>query len=198
MSDWYRQIEWNDEIAQAFFSCLERARNKAQYLNIQAYTLLASHPAVAAELCRKVLTLDTPDQHARAGLYLGTALAASGDIDGAIAALEDAIETERNHPMHRTGAYMDQALLVAVSKRSDMYDRVRTRLEEHHALPLDEQMPAVLIATSLIGAERSDDVGPTAAAALAALDTMEPGDSELPSFLNFRDIRNRLVTIAEG
>ena len=147
MSDWFRNSQWNEEIAATFEARLSRARQKAEYLNIQGYSLLATQPAVAAELLRRAIALDNPGQTARACLYLGTALAVAGDLDGAIAALEGAIEAEQRHPMHRTAAYLDQALLIALAQRSDLYDLALKRIDS-------EQDPAVRRSTSF-GANRT-------------------------------------------
>src|SRR3989337_3519878 len=92
MNDWFRNAEWNEEIAAAFEARLSRARQKAEYLNIQGYMLLATLPAIAGELLRRAIALDDPGQTARACLYLGTALAGTGDLDSAIAALEAGME----------------------------------------------------------------------------------------------------------
>lgn len=197
MTDWFRQTEWNEATEAAFFARLGRSRDKGQYLNIQAYTLLASHPDVAAKLCRHAIMLEAPGQSARAGLYLGTALAVSGDVDGAIEALEHAIAAERADPMFATGAHLDQALLVAVHKRSDLFHQVRERLADQHALPLGEQPLTAQISLALIGAELGEEVGEVADAAFMALSEYEPHDSELPGHLDVEAIRIRLAELSK-
>ena len=69
MGDWFRNTRWDDEIAATFEARLSRARQKAGYLTIQGYTLLAHAPFVAAGLLRRAiapvsythLTLPTSD-----------------------------------------------------------------------------------------------------------------------------------------
>lgn len=197
MAEWFRNTHWNDEIAAAFDARLGRARDKAQYLNIQAYTLLATHPPVAAALCRRTLALNDPAQTARAGLYLGTALAVEGDFDGAIDALEASIASERRHPMHRTGAYADQALLVAWAKRSDLYETVLSRLEERHGGQSDELPISALIAKSLIQGERGEADKDLATAALSALEELDWEPSVIPTYLSIDLIKGRLRSICE-
>lgn len=196
MVQWFRNTDWNDEIESAFDARLGRARGKAQYLNIQAHTLLATHPRVAANLCCRVLALDEPSQTARAGLYLGTALAVQGDFDGAISALEAAIEAERREPMHRTAAYLDQALLVALAKRYDMYDTALKRLEYERSLPVREQPITALIALALIGSERGENVGGAAIVALETLGESDPENFDLPPYLALGDLKGRLRVVA--
>ena len=150
MVEWFRNTEWNDDAEAAFYARLGRARSKAQYLNIQAYTLLASHPQVAASLARRAIECADDTETARAGLYLGTALAVGGDLDGAISALEDAIEAEQREPMFRTAAHLDQALLVALARRVDMYDLALDRLDGERVLPLQDQPLSALIDQALI------------------------------------------------
>ena len=191
MSDWFRNSQWNEEIAATFEARLSRARQKAEYLNIQGYSLLATQPAVAADLLRRAIALDNPGQTARACLYLGTALAVAGDLDGAIAALEGAIEAEQRHPMHRTAAYLDQALLIALAQRSDLYDLALKRIDSERVLPFEDQQVSALIVQALIEGERGEDVGSMAAAALMALGASgEP--SSLPDFMSVDRVKRRL------
>jgi tetratricopeptide (TPR) repeat protein len=196
MAEWFRNTDWNDEIEIAFDARLGRARDKAQYLNIQAHTLLASHPHVAANLCRRVLALDAPAQTARAGLYLGTALAVQGDVDGAISALEGAIEAEQREPMHRTAAYLDQALLITLARRDDLYDTALERLESERALPVREQSPTALFALTLIGGARGENVAGAAALALKMLGDSDQEEFALPPYLSIRELKSRLSEIA--
>lgn len=51
MADWYRNTEWNEEIAADFFERLGRARSQRdQYIVIQALSLAASHPNASLAL----------------------------------------------------------------------------------------------------------------------------------------------------
>lgn len=197
MVDWFRNTKWNDEIEAGFDARLGRARDKAQYLNIQAYTLLPSNPRIAAKLCRRVLALNDSSNSARAGLYLGTALAMDGDLEGAISALQEAIEAERFNPTFRTAAYLDLALLVAWMRRSELYDIVSGLLDERHAEPFEDQLLSVLIARALIDSERGADVSRIAAIALNSLDTDGANDGSLPDYLRIDDIKLRLRKTAE-
>ena len=193
MAEWFRNTVWDDDIETAFDARLQRARDKVQYLNIQAYALLATHPRIAARLCRRAIMLNDPAQTARAGLYLGTALAVDGDLDGAICALETAIEAQQREPAHRTAAYLDQALLIALAQRDDMYEIALERLKGERALPIGEQPLAALIAHALILRERGQNASALARAALEYLGNADPGDADLPAYLSLAEIRKRLT-----
>ena len=198
MAEWYRNTDWNDKIEAAFDTRLARARDKAQYLNIQAHTLLTTHPEVAAKLCRRVDALNDPAQTARAWLYLGTALAVLGDFDGAISSLEAAIEAEQRYPLHRTAAHLDQALLIALAERHDLYDIALERLNSERDLPLSGQPLNALIALALVGSERGENVADAAALALEELADMEAHDSGLPPYLSILDLQSRLRLVADS
>lgn len=193
MGDWFRNTEWDDAIEAAFDARLARARNKVQYLNIQAYTLLATQPEAAARLARRAIACAEASETARAGLYLGTALAVAGDPDGAIAALEGAIEAERREPMFRTAAHLDQALLIALAKRADLYDLALQRLAGEQALPLRDQHLSALLARVLIGSERGEDVAEAASLALDMLGGPDGEEAVLPPYLAVDALRNRLA-----
>lgn len=165
---------------------------------LQGYALLFARPEVAAQLFRRAILLGEPDQTARAALYLGTALARQNDLDGAIAALETAIDAEALYPMHRTAARLDQALLIALAKRDDLYELALDRLESEAALPLDDQLLSASIAHILIRGERGEDVADMAAATLAALGDVEGRGDELPDYMSASALRARLATLASG
>jgi hypothetical protein len=55
--DWFRNTAWDRQTSSLFFAKLARARDKAQYLRIQACTLARSHPEVALDLLAKYFAL---------------------------------------------------------------------------------------------------------------------------------------------
>lgn len=196
MPDWFRNAEWNDEIAIAFEDRLRRARHKAQYLNIQGYTLLGTHPMAAATLLRRAGALEDPGQTARAYLYLGTALAMTGDLDGAIESLGQAIEAERRYPMCRTGAKLDRALLIAIAERYDLYEAALDDIEQEAVMPFADQLLSALIAGTLIRGALGEDVQLMALAALEALSPEGKNESMLPAHLSIDSLRRRLGALA--
>ena len=68
--DWYRNEEWNEEIEEAFFVKLKRARRKEQYLRIQASIIAPIYPNIALSLLKQYFTLDDNFDHAQAGYCL--------------------------------------------------------------------------------------------------------------------------------
>lgn len=192
MGDWFRNEAWNDEVAAAFDAKLARARDKGQYLNIQAYTLLAKRPDVAADLCRRAIALDDPHAGVQGGMYLGTALALQGDIDGAIDALEGAIQTQQRHPRTGSAAYVDQALLVALASRQDLYARALSRLAREESMPVGEIDLSTLVTLALIRHALGSDGSAFAREALVLLDGLDAGEAALPAFLDLATIRERL------
>lgn len=198
MPDWFRNTEWNDEIAIRFEDRLKRARHKAQYLNLQGYALLGTQPIAAAALLRRAGALEDPGETARAYLYLGTALAMSGDLDGAIEALGQAIEAEYRYPMCRTGAKLDRALLIAFAERRDLYQAALNDIEQEAVMPFADQRLSALIAGALIRGARGEDVREMAWAALDALRWEGSNEGSLPVHLSVERLRSRLEELARA
>lgn len=196
MTEWYRNRQWNAQIAAHFEARLRAARKKAEYLVIQGYTLLACDPATAAALLRRAVALNDPDYTARAALYLGTALACTNKVDAAIDALETAIAAEARHPAHRTAAHLDQALVIAAARREHLYDRALAQIAADMALPPDERHPNAVIADALIRSERGEDRSAQARSAMALLGDADDSEDAMSGPLAPDRLRSRLTAIA--
>ena len=98
--------------------------------------------------------------------------------------------------MHRTAAGLDQALLIAMAGRAELYDTALKRLETERILPFETQLLSALIAQTLIRGERGDDVVPMALVALNGLRDANGNDGPLPAFLSIAAVRQRLETLA--
>ncbi|MUV14519.1 hypothetical protein [Noviluteimonas gilva] len=145
-NDWYRNTDWNEAIAAAFEEKLRRARDKKQYLRIQASTLAHSHPRVALALLERYFDLGEHFDHAQAHVDRATAHLALGDIDAAIRSYEAALAREAAFPNLLTVAYLELPYLIALhgidarfEQAMDMLSASRERLMfpverfEHHA-----------------------------------------------------------------
>ena len=130
-TEWFRNKEWNAEIASSFNERLGRARRKEQYLRIQASTLANTHPTVSLELLDRYFELPDDFDHAQAHVDRATALLTLGRTDEAIEAYEAALTREAAFPKLLTGAYLEMPFLVAVGKIRNMYERSLELLEAH-------------------------------------------------------------------
>ena len=138
--DWFRHTEWNAEIEAAFFEKLRRARDKQQYLRIQAGTIARHHPQVALRLLDKYFELGDHFDQAQAHVDRASAYLALGDIESAIAALETALAREQQYPKLLTQAYLDLPFLIASRRISSRYKRALQLLRQHSGrlmLPVD-------------------------------------------------------------
>ena len=150
MADWFRNKTWSDAIEARFEAKLARARDKSQYLKIQGYGLLAGDPRVAARLLDRCAQMD---DHWRADalLYLGEARLRLGDVNGAVDALDAAIEQEQRVTWARTGARSDRALIISFYRMTERYDEVllylaRTNFDLKTALAEDLAAEAMILA----------------------------------------------------
>lgn len=124
--DWFRHPTWDDAIAAEFEARLARARiaGRAQYLRIQAVTLLPSEQRLDRDAGRALLTrlIDQyPESFEVAAAWeaLGESLAREGDLAGAEAALRSCLAVCRARPTGKSGtSYTPEVGLAAVLVRA--------------------------------------------------------------------------------
>lgn len=129
--DWFRNEDWNPQIEKVFCERQRRARDKAQYLKLQAFHLVHRHPEAALSLLDKFFELKQDAFLADALVIASRAYLALNDLDRAVKFLKAAIERERAFPNHRTTAWHDFAVLVVVRKIESEYDEVLRVLGEN-------------------------------------------------------------------
>ncbi|MCD9028800.1 hypothetical protein LDO26_11340 [Luteimonas sp. BDR2-5] len=129
--DWYRNSEWNEMVAQDFFAKLRRARDKSQYLRIQASYLAKKHPDVSIELIDQYFALGDHFDLASAHLVRATAFLSLGHTDEAIAAYEAALAQEELRPNLLTEAYIELPFLIATQGLEIHFQRALFLLEKH-------------------------------------------------------------------
>jgi tetratricopeptide (TPR) repeat protein len=176
--DWFRNTSWDTEIEAAFFKKLARARDKSQYLRIQASILAQSNPQVALGLLEQYFALGEHFDIAQAHVDRAHAFLSLGLTDSAILAYEAALDCEANRPNYQTQACLDLSLLVATKRLSQHYDRTIVLLEKQQSrltFPLERFHWNCAVA--LIRSERCDRNGAQEAArnALAAASEVNSG-----------------------
>ena len=140
-SDWSRNRDWTPAIAAAFDAKLRRARDKQSYLRIQASYLAERKPEVALGLIERYFELGDHFDMAQAYVDRSTALLAQGDVEGALVALGQALQRERERPNLRTQAWSDYAMLIVGDGRQERFDEVLSVLDENKDLitfPVDK------------------------------------------------------------
>jgi tetratricopeptide (TPR) repeat protein len=156
-AEWFRNTEWNPEIEAKFFKKLHRARDKAQYLKLQACYLADSHPNVALALLDKFFALGEDFFLADAHLTSANAYLALGQTGEAISSFRKALEAERQRPGYRTTAWSEYVLLVADRGIKSEVDEALRVLNENRT---DLIFPKLVFvwhgASALIHAERGD------------------------------------------
>ena len=169
--DWFRNDDWNADIARRFEEKLGRARRKEQYLRIQASTLASVHPDVALQLLDRYFSMPDAFDHAQAYVDRATACKALGRIEEAADAYEAALAREKEFPNLRTQAYLELPILVATADLRSRFDRALSILDEQanrRMFPVDQFLWHA--ARALIVANRGDRASavPHAQAALQA------------------------------
>jgi len=130
--DWFRNTQWNAQVASQFEAKLKRARSKGQYLRIQACTLARSEPDIALQLLdRYFAQTDERLFDAQAHVDRATALLVLGRVDGALDSYESALKAEIAVPNVLTQAYLELPYTAAVRGVRGRYARALQVLEEH-------------------------------------------------------------------
>ena len=128
--DWFRNKNWNAEVAASFDAKLKRARDKQQYLRIQASYLAGGQPEVALALLDRYFALGDHFDMAAAFVDQSTAHLARRDTDAALHSLQRALARERERPNLQTQARCAYADLVVSEPRPDLFDDVLAVLDE--------------------------------------------------------------------
>ena len=137
--DWYRNTTWDSAVAEAFEAKFRRARDKAQYLRIQAHTLASTHPNVTLQLLDRYFALGEHFDMAQAYVDRANAYLELGDIEAAFSAYEAALVRERVFPRLITNARTDYPYLVALLRAEHRYP---SALAIIHAFPQPSEFPA--------------------------------------------------------
>ena len=201
--DWFRNAEWNSDIEAAFFAKLKRARDKSQYLRVQACTLAATHPRVALRLLDQYFAMGDNFDAAQAHVDRATAFLSLGQVEDALTSYEAALSVEAKRPNYQTQASLDlpfviacQGIVARYEQALDLLDRHQTRLS----------FPVEYFRWHTSRALISGAVGVTAEAkaqarlALAAAEKDHSGFRYHPSVGlvgdRYQQIRQRLVSLA--
>lgn len=176
--DWYRNSSWTADIESDFRQRLSRAREKSQYLRIQAYYLAENHPQVALSLLDQYFALGDHFDKAQAHGDRARAFIALGDVDAALSSYEEALAWEREFPHSKTHAYLEYACLVINARAARLYIRAMEVLDTHRErpmFPVDRYRANGARAILLHELGRTDDARSFADLAMVAAREVESG-----------------------
>lgn len=132
-NEWFRNTTWTPEVASHFELKLRRARNKGEYLRVQATYLVRDHPKVAIELVDRYLALPNECSQSWALCTKARALEALGRLGEAVAAYEQALAREAEMPNYISNAYVDLPTLIVEHQMTEHYGRALEILREQAA-----------------------------------------------------------------
>lgn len=182
-ADWFRRTTWTPEDEREFRARLGRARpqNRAQYLRIQALSLIEAEPPFpdAALALLDEMLRHWPDQLqlSSAHLQVGRIHEARGEFENALGSYASAVEAMRAHPHLGTDAPEAFALLVARLGRRLLFDDALTALEDFPPSLLPVHRFRHFAARALIHEARRET---SEAATLAAAALEEAGRDRAP------------------
>ncbi|NJA07458.1 hypothetical protein HC024_17240 [Methylococcaceae bacterium WWC4] len=128
--DWYRNKKWDGDIEAAFTAKLKRARDKSQYLRIQASILADSQPEITLQLLEQYFALGVHFDYAQAWLDKARAHLSLDQLNQAIQAYQSALAREVEYPQLQTRAYLEFPYLVATHGLKEYYQEYIALLEK--------------------------------------------------------------------
>lgn len=191
-NDWYRQTSWSAANQEAFFAKLRLARNKAQYLRIQALYLQEEHPEEALKLLDEYFEVaDEEIDLALAWAQRAECEIARGREQQALQSFRECFRREQVFAGQRTNGYLSFGLWVARNRRSELYDEVLAVFAARERWPF---FPDTLYQFNAVLALIADDCSNTKAAAAyarLALEAASATDSGLPQHPDQGRVRHR-------
>jgi len=156
--DWYRNTDWNDAIETEFLAKLARARDKQQYLKLQAGIIAQSHPRAALALLDRYFAMGENLFMAEALRAKAYALFSLGETDAAIDAFEAVLQREETHGNLLTQTRLDYPYLVVLHQLKRFYGRALelAEAELRDGLTFPDQIYKRNAVRALLHAERGE------------------------------------------
>jgi tetratricopeptide (TPR) repeat protein len=204
-TEWFRNEEWTPEIEEQFNTKLKRAKDKPQYLNIQAGLLTKSHPRIALALLDRYF--EFAENIFRASAYVNQAHSwiTLNDFENAVCSYRLAVSREAEFPHYKTNAYVDFPFFVATQGISQYFNEalsVLTSRESDLAFPINHfkfHTASALIHSKL--GESAKAAGHAHQALLAA-EANHSGFHNHPNLglvgTSYTDLRTQLTKIASA